>query len=122
MDWIIDYYETAMGKCPVREFIDTLTDDSQAKYILITGLLKQYGTLVKEPSIRHITSHRKLYEIRIKEKDGISRILYFAHTGKRFVLLHGFTKKTDKTPANEIEIAEQRMKDHILRGVHHEEK
>ena len=122
MDWIIDYYETAMGKCPVREFINTLTDDSQAKYILITGLLKQYGTLVREPYIRHITGHRKLYEIRIKEKAGISRILYFAHTGKRFVLLHGFTKKTDKTPANEIEIAEQRMKDHILRGVHHEEK
>ncbi len=110
------------AKGPVREFIDTLTDDSQAKYILITGLLKQYGTLVKEPYIRRITSHRKLYEIRIKEKDGISRILYFAHTGKRFVLLHGFTKKTDKTPANEIEITERRMKDHILRGVHHEEK
>ncbi len=115
MEWTIEYYETARGTCPVKEFIDSLTDDGQAKYIFITRLLKQYGTLVKKPYVRPITGHRKLYEIRIKEKDGISRILYFAHTGRKFVLLHGFTKKTEKTPADEIETAEQRMKDHILR-------
>ncbi|WP_416768925.1 type II toxin-antitoxin system RelE/ParE family toxin [Sulfurimonas sp. ST-25] len=37
--------------------------------------------------------------------------MYFAHTGRRFVLLHGFVKKTQKTPRKEIDIAKQRMKE-----------
>jgi len=117
MDWTIEYYVTREGKCSVKEFIDSLSAEGQAKYILITKLLKEYGIHVKEPYVRQITDHKKLYEIRIKDTSGISRILYFAHTGKKFVLLHGFLKKTAKTPAKEIEIAEQRMKEYLSREV-----
>jgi len=46
---------------------------------------------------------------------GYSRIFYFSYTGKRFVLLHAFLKKTDKTPPAEIDIAEKRMQDFINR-------
>jgi phage-related protein len=56
---------------------------------------------------------RKLFEIRIKDKSNINRIFYFAHTGKKLILLHGFTKKTDKTPGREIVIAERRMKEYL---------
>jgi phage-related protein len=55
--------------------------------------------------------------MRIKEKTGISRILYFTHAGRKFILLHGFAKKTNKTPRREIEIAEERMKDYLSREV-----
>ena len=48
---------------------------------------------LKESYVGQITGHRKLYEIRIKDKTSISRILYFAHTGRKFVLLHGFIKR-----------------------------
>jgi|WetSurSiteA1Bulk_404760.scaffolds.fasta_scaffold124058_2 phage-related protein len=120
MDWTIEYYVTREGKTPVKEFIDSLSAEGQAKYIFITRLLQEYGIHVKEPYVRQITGHKKLYEIRIKEKSGISRILYFAHTGKKFVLLQGFIKKTDKTPANEIDIAEQRMKEYLSREVQNE--
>lgn len=117
MDWIIEYYMTSEGKCPVRDFIDSLSDEGQAKYIFITRLLKEYGIHVKEPYVKQITGRRKLFEIRIKDKSGISRILYFTHTGKKFILLHGFTKQTDRTPVKEIEVAEQRMKDYLSREV-----
>jgi phage-related protein len=73
--------------------------------------------MVKEPYIKQLTGHKKLFEIRIKDRTGISRILYFAHTGRKFVLLHGFSKKTDKTPQREIETAEERMKDYLSREV-----
>ena len=43
MQWTIEYYLTAGGKCPVREFIDSLSHEGQAKYILITRLLMEYG-------------------------------------------------------------------------------
>ncbi len=34
-----------------------------------------------------------------------------AVVGRRFILLHAFSKKTDKTPARELEIAERRLAD-----------
>ncbi len=121
MDWTIEYYVTREGKSPVKEFVDSLSAEGQAKYIFITRLLQEYGIHVKEPyikqNIKQITGHKKLYEIRIKDKSGISRILYFAHAGKKFVLLHGFIKKMDKTPVKEIDIAEQRMKEYLSREV-----
>jgi len=101
----------------VKEFVDSLSAEGQAKYIFITRLLQEYGTHVKEPYVKQIKGHKKLYELRIKDRTGISRILYFAHTRKTFVLLHGFIKKTVKTPAKEIKIAEQRMKDYLSREV-----
>jgi phage-related protein len=117
VNWTIEYYVTVEGRCPVKEFIDSLSEEGQAKYIFITKLLKEYGIQVKEPYVRQITGHRKLYEIRIKDKTSISRILYFAHTGRKFILLHGFIKKTDKTPSKEIEIAEKKMTDYVFREV-----
>ncbi len=117
MHWEIEYYVTSNNKCPVKEFIDSLSPEGQAKYIFITRLIKEYGINVREPYVKQIAGQKKLFEIRIKDKSGISRILYFAHTGRKLVLLHGFTKKTDKTPKKEIEIAEQRMKDYLSREV-----
>ena len=117
MSWEIEYYFSINNKCSVREFIESLSPEGQAKYIFITRLMKEYGINVKEPYVKQITGRKKLFEIRIKDKSSINRILYFSHTGKKFVLLHGFTKKTDKTSKREIEIAEQRMKEYLLGGV-----
>jgi phage-related protein len=76
-------------------------------------LLKDYGVLLKEPYTKQIRG--KIRELRIKDSQGAVRILYFTFTGKRFILLHGFIKKADKTPEREIEIAEKRMNDFIQR-------
>ncbi|MFI5294065.1 MAG: type II toxin-antitoxin system RelE/ParE family toxin [Thermodesulfovibrionales bacterium] len=83
--------------------------------MFITRLLQEYGVLVKAPYVKQFTGHKKLFEIRIKDKTGISRILYFTHTGKKLILLHGFTKKTNKTPEREIDTAKERMKDYLSR-------
>lgn len=73
--------------------------------------LTERGVLLKEPYTKQIKD--KIRELRVKDKQGAIRILYFTYTGKRFILLHGFVKKTDKTPVREIEIAEKRMNDYI---------
>ncbi len=44
---------------------------------------------------------------------GKIRVLYFAYTGKRFILLHGFVKKTGKMPRRDIDIAENRMQNYL---------
>lgn len=117
MNWEIEYYVTSSGNCPIKEFIDSLSPEGKARYIFITRLIREHGINVREPYVKQITGHRKLFEIRLKDRSGIIRILYFAHTGRKLLLLHGFKKKTDKTPKREIDIAEQRMKDYLSREV-----
>jgi len=48
---------------------------------------------------------RGLFELRFKASEGISRVFYCTVSGRRVVMLHQFIKKTQKTPAREIEIA-----------------
>jgi phage-related protein len=115
MQWAIEYFVSESGKSPVEDFVDSLSAESKAKFIFIADLLSEYGLSVREPYVKPITGTRKLFEIRIKDHQNIHRIFYFAFTGRRLVLLHGFTKKTDKTPQREIDIAENRMKDFIAR-------
>jgi phage-related protein len=115
MQWSIDYFVSENGKSPIKDFIDSLSPESKAKFIFIADLLTEYGLNVREPYVKPITGTRKLFEIRIKDRQNIHRIFYFAFTGRRLVLLHGFTKKTDKAPQREIEIAESRMREFLVR-------
>jgi phage-related protein len=52
-----------------------------------------------------------LFELRLKGADGIARFFFCTSTGRRIVMLHSFVKKTQKTPAREIEVARKRMKE-----------
>ncbi len=61
MDWMIEYYVTPEGRCPIKDFIDSLSVEGQAKYIFITRLLQEYGIYVKQPYVKQITGHKKLY-------------------------------------------------------------
>ncbi len=113
MDWIVEYYRDSSSKEPAADFIDSLPVETRAKVFRIIKLLKDHGVLLKEPYTKQIKD--KLRELRIKDMQGAIRILYFTFTGRRFVLLHGFIKKTDRTPEREIVIAEKRMSDFINR-------
>ena len=115
MKWTIEYYVTREGKSPVRDFIDSLSVESQAKYIFIADLLEEYGIQVREPYVKAIKGRKKLFEIRIKDKATTHRIFYFVYTDRKLILLHGFTKKEEKTPTREIETAAARMEDYLSR-------
>ncbi|MCD8213465.1 MAG: type II toxin-antitoxin system RelE/ParE family toxin [Campylobacter sp.] len=51
-----------------------------------------------------------LFELRVKGNDGIVRLFYVFQKDKKIYILHGFVKKTQKTPKKELEIAYTRMK------------
>lgn len=114
MSYSIEYYQTEKGKSPVIEWRDGLEEKHKKKVIQIIGYLEDYGFELKEPFVKHIKD--KIYELRTRFSNNQFRILYFAFTGKTFVLLHGFTKKTQKIHQKEIEIAEIRMVDYIERS------
>ena len=67
-----------------------------------------------QPYIEKLTGS-DVWELRIRHGSNYYRILYFVSSGRRFVLLHAFLKKTAKTPKNEIEIAQNRMFDYRAR-------
>mgnify|MGYP000990262064 CR=1 FL=1 len=82
--------------------------DLQACGLRIIDLLETAGPhQVREPYVKPVAG--KLWEMRLKGKDGIARALYFAHVGRRLCVVRVFVKKTQKTPQVEIELALRRM-------------
>jgi len=106
MNWNIYFFETNRGEKPVEDFIEGLSPSAYAKVLRTLELLKQYGTFLCMPYCKKITQN--VYELRIRGKEEI-RIFYFIQK-RNVYLLHAFKKKSQKTPKNEIKIAEQRMK------------
>jgi phage-related protein len=54
---------------------------------------------------------RGLFELRLKAAEGIARVFYCTVVGKQIVMLHQFTKKSEKTPLRELEVARRRMEE-----------
>lgn len=52
-----------------------------------------------------------LFELRLKAQEGIARVFYCTVSNRRIVMLHQYTKKSEKTPRRELEVARQRMKE-----------
>lgn len=90
--------------------LTTLPSDMQAHFLRIAELLEVHGPhRVGLPHVRPVTG--KLWEIRMKGRDGHARAIYVTRTGQRLIVLHVFVKKTTKTPRKAIAIAEARMKE-----------
>ena len=72
---------------------------------------------MREPYVKPIKGKygKDLYELRIKFAGDIARIFYFTFHNNKFVLLHGFIKKTMKTPSGEIQKAHLYMEDYKRR-------
>ena len=77
------------------------------------NLLEAKGTKLSLPHVEPLGD--KLFQLRIQCAGNITRIIYFAAKGRTFVLLHGFVKKTQKTPDREKEIAKVCMQDYLRR-------
>lgn len=71
--------------------------------------LQLIGTIdrVPEKYFKHITGSTGIYEIRVEVGSDIYRIFSFFDEGQLIILVNGFQKKTQKTPKNEIELAEK---------------
>ena len=64
---------------------------------------------VGPPHVKHLQG--RLWEMRLRGRNGIARALYVTVTGQRVVVVRVFVKKTQKTPRREIELALERAKE-----------
>lgn len=109
----IYYYKDKRGHEPARELIRSLNKKSQAKVYRYLDLLKQMGPNLLRPYADSVRD--KVRELRVKTSDGNIRVFYFFFVEKSIILLHGFKKKTQELPENEIEKAKSYMMDFIER-------
>ena len=117
----IYFYRDKNGKEPVAEYIAELVQkkdkDSRIKLNKIRDYIKvlsEYGTQAGEPYIKHLDG--EIWELRPLR----DRILFVGWIQGSYVLLHQFVKKTQKTPAREIERARRELADLIERNVQYE--
>jgi phage-related protein len=117
MEWQMEYYKKENGNIPVLDFLLSLDAKMRAKAFSEIELLEKHGFNLKEPYTKPIKGprYRGMFELRIKFASDISRIFYFTYHEKTFVLLHGFTKKTEKTPLRELDRALRYKEDYERR-------
>ncbi|MBQ0055561.1 MAG: type II toxin-antitoxin system RelE/ParE family toxin [Synergistaceae bacterium] len=113
------FYHLRNGESPVEEYLDDLKRQGESsktarinrvKILSYMSSLAEYGTRVGQPVIKHIEGD--LWELRPLR----NRIFFFTWKENRFVLLHYFIKKSQKTPKIEIEKAKSRLKDFLDRS------
>lgn len=102
----VAFYRADSDSEPVRDWLRELTvEDRKAVGTDIKTV--QYGWPLGMPLVRKMEPG--LWEVRCDIADGIARVL-FTVKGGQMVLLHGFVKKAQKTPDNELKTARNRLK------------
>lgn len=99
------FYRSASGNEPVRQWLKSLTREDR-KTIGQDVKTAQYGWPMGMPLIRKLEPG--LWEVRSQTSQGIARVIFTVGDGV-MVLLHGFIKKSQKTPLDDLKTARQRL-------------
>jgi phage-related protein len=95
-----------------RGFYRSLTRKVQTKIIWTFRIIEDVDR-IPEIYFKHLENTDGLYEIRIQLRNNIYRIFCFFDDKNIVVIGHGFQKKTQKTPINEIEKAQKIRKEYF---------
>ncbi len=96
MHLLVRFYKTTNGREPVREWLKALPQPER-KVIGDDIKTAQYGWPIGMPLIRKLDTG--LWEVRSRLENRIARVIFTVHDN-RMILLHGFVKKSQKTPLN----------------------
>jgi len=102
--WTISYYSER-----VKREIKELPNGLAARYVQVTDLMKEEGPDLGMPVTKAMKDG--LFEIRLKSQEGIARVFYCATVKSNIVMLHGFIKKTKRTPLRHLATARKRRKE-----------
>ena len=104
------FFRTESGGEPLREWLKSLQPEDRK---LIGEDIKtvEFGWPIGMPVCRSLGDG--ICEIRTHLTQGrIARVLFYIDAKRRMVLLHGFVKKTQKTPLNDLELARRNKSKH----------
>ncbi len=104
MAWQLSYYSPK-----VAALIDAWPAGVRACFMRIAQTMTVHGPDLGMPHTRAMGGG--LFEVRAKGREGIGRAFYCTVIGQRIVILHAYIKKTEQTPARELETARARLKE-----------
>lgn len=105
MGWTVAFLDD-----DVKDALDAMPADIRAAFRRIVEMIQSHGLeRMRQPYVKHLEG--RVWEMRMKGRDGIARAAYVTATGHRVVVVHVFPKKTQKTPRREIETALRRAKE-----------
>jgi phage-related protein len=112
----IIFYTTRSGRKPVEEFLDDLNGKQAQKVAWVLKLVEELD-VVPVQYFKKLVSTDGIWEVRIQFGGDTFRLLGFFDEEEEslVVLTNGFAKKTQKTPPQEIKLAEQRKQDYLNR-------
>lgn len=114
----IIFYKDKSGKSEIVDYLDRLKEKAitdknarikREKILAYMKALSEYGTRIGKPIVKHIDGD--LWELRPLS----NRIFFFYWKDNKFVMVHHFVKKSQKTPKKELEQARKNMKDYLER-------
>lgn len=110
MEFIVEFYETEAGTCPVQEFLDGLkASDPDDFVVVVAGLAKLRSRRYhREPLSKALGDG--LFELRHVGKLN-TRVLWFFVKNRRIVAVHGIRNKGQAIPARDIHTARERMRE-----------
>jgi phage-related protein len=103
------FFRTETGNEPVREWLKALSKED-CKAIGADILTVQYAWPIGKPLVDNLGDG--LWEVRSRLGNRIARTL-FAVVDQEIVLLHGFIKKQQKTPPDELDLAKKRKRQYL---------
>ena len=105
MGKIVTFYKTVDGKCPIEDFLNSLSGKVAQKVTWVLSLLEDMD-IVPSSYFKKLTGSEGIWECRIQFGSNAYRIFCFFDDKSVVVLTNGFMKKSQKTPQSEIEKAE----------------
>lgn len=110
----IVFYRTDSDNCPVEEFLDSLSGKQAQKVVWVLRLIQDLDS-VPSQYLKKLVNTEDIWEVRVQVGNNIFRLLGFFDNDNLIVLTNGFAKKTQKTPSQEIELAQWRKRDYLSR-------
>lgn len=103
--WTIEFINES-----AEEEVMALSASLKSRFLHVSEQIIKFGPAnVGMPHVKYLEN--KLWEIRLKSKDGIARSIYVVVREKRIIILHTFIKKTQKTPQKALKKARERLKE-----------
>jgi len=108
----IIFYKTQSGKCPIEDFLDSLSSKEVLKITWVLQLIEESYT-VSTKFYKKLVNTDDIIEVRVQYSSNNFRFLGFEYKGSLVVLTNGFRKKDQKTSKKEIELAQKRKKEYL---------
>jgi phage-related protein len=115
MEFTVEFYETELGRCPIREFLDGLKETDPNDFAaILAGLAKLRNRQYHRPPLSKPIGG-DLFELRHVGKLN-TRVLYFFAKGQRIIAVHGIRNKAKEISKRDRKAALERKVDWLLRN------